>query len=65
MRDMNRRMSTLPRLQDELDKVITAFFVQVFVQLNRTHLSSEPQTYTEGVAPCTASVNQKAWYESV
>ena len=30
---------------------------QVFVQLNRVHLSSEAQTFTEAIAPCTASVS--------
>jgi len=28
---------------------------EVFVQLNRVHLSSEAQTFTEAIAPCTAS----------
>ena len=30
---------------------------KVFVQLNRMHLSSEAQTFTEAIAPCTASVS--------
>ena len=36
-------------------KVILLF--KVFVQLNRMHLSSEAQTFTEAIAPCTASVS--------